>query len=145
MARLRNQDNSGPVVLKHIGMFHRKKTHPGQKFTSSIFTMAKQQAKLPGQASRMQKGQVKHSVMLTMRAIQYRNSGITVQFGRNTAAMVDLTNGKNVPLGDRIVGPIAMVDLTNGKNVPLGDRIVGPIAMVDLTNGKNVPLGDRIV
>eukprot|EP00668_Euglena_longa_P038216 GGOE01049207.1.p2 GENE.GGOE01049207.1~~GGOE01049207.1.p2 ORF type:complete len:158 (+),score=32.26 GGOE01049207.1:44-475(+) len=107
MARLRNQDNSGPVVLKHIGMFHRKKTHPGQKFTASIFTMAKQQAKLPGQ-SRMQKGQVKHSVMLTMRAITYRNSGITVQFGRNTAAMVDLTNGKNVPLGDRIVGPIAM-------------------------------------
>ncbi len=30
--------------------------------------------------------------------------GITVQFGRNTAAMVDLTNGKNAPLGDRIIG-----------------------------------------
>eukprot|EP00669_Euglena_mutabilis_P012180 TRINITY_DN6803_c0_g1_i1.p4 TRINITY_DN6803_c0_g1~~TRINITY_DN6803_c0_g1_i1.p4 ORF type:complete len:151 (-),score=62.21 TRINITY_DN6803_c0_g1_i1:42-434(-) len=109
MARLRNQDNSGPVVLKHIGMFDRKKTCAGQKFTTSICSMAKQPAlKVAGQTGRLQKGQIKHAVMLTMRGSTHRHSGITVQFGKNTAAMVDLTNGKNVPLGDRIVGPIAM-------------------------------------
>jgi|UniRef100_A0A7S4CKY3 ribosomal protein L14 len=111
-AKLRNQDNSGAYCIKNIGMFHRKKTRTAQPFTTSIYSVVKQPrgqaAPAPGGAGKVQKGQIRHAVMLTMRAITNRWSGMTVQFGKNTAALVNLENGKNLPVGTQIKGPIAL-------------------------------------
>eukprot|EP01012_Entosiphon_sulcatum_P023642 TRINITY_DN2873_c0_g1_i1.p1 TRINITY_DN2873_c0_g1~~TRINITY_DN2873_c0_g1_i1.p1 ORF type:complete len:147 (-),score=20.82 TRINITY_DN2873_c0_g1_i1:23-424(-) len=94
-------DDSGATALKCIGTRQRRWVNVGHWMPVAIKAIRRQ-----GDAPlRVKRKQTARAVILTLKAAQRRPSGITVEFGRNTACVI---NDKGTCVGGKINGPVSL-------------------------------------